>query len=694
MLASVGLGAKVAVADAPTSSAYQADAGHTGRLWGAGVLPPLTVAWSVPLQQSPWTTLYPVVSDGLAYVVDHGSGDVLAVALASGRIVWRQHLTNILMTGHTPFLTVDGGKLFVAGDYVPPQGGEEVETVEAFAAGMGLRLWEAHPNGVEPSPPVASGGVLYDDTYNRGGNRAAVRESDGHVFWVTNNDSTNPSGTYTGGPVTLAGQRLVGYDSCGGGVGTDIGTGEIFWARRGGCIGGSGGMLGTYAGGAVWFGDPDSGLASDVTELAGNRAIDPMTGDVVASFPGGSSPVFADGVAIQRRELPISQPLIEGPAIGGDLVGFDPTSQQTLWRFSGTSGQHDIATLPLAADGYVFAASVNGTLWALDPRTGHVVWSGQAPSGSGDVTPLFGATQTGLAAGDGYILLVTKNALVAFKGSGTPNGRAPSAWTKPPVVHLPPAPRITRGYWLYTAYGNVYSSSGTRWYGSPNANGLHVSPIVGMASDFLGDGYALASAGGQLYGFPRAAPALAVRSARPIIGVASASTPAGGDHLYTASGNVYAVNGRWFGSPYASGVHVSGVVGMATTTDGNGYWLVTSSGHVYGYGDAISYPAIAHVHPIKGIVGAPYDGYWLYTAYGNVYSSSGTRWYGSPHASGAHVPSIVGMAATPDGRGYWLASSSGRVYAYGDATKYPPKRPAHPIVGITSVPWPLVPPAH
>ena len=71
------------------------------------------------------------------------------------------------------------------------------------------------------------------------------------------------------------------------------------------------------------------------------------------------------------------------------------------------------------------------------------------------------------------------------------------------------------------------------------------------------------------------------------------------------------------------------VVGVAMTPDERGYWLVSSEGAVYCFGDAAHYP---------------------------------------PGASQALAdPTIVGMAATPDGKGYWLVSSKGKVYAFGDA---------------------------
>ena len=59
------------------------------------------------------------------------------------------------------------------------------------------------------------------------------------------------------------------------------------------------------------------------------------------------------------------------------------------------------------------------------------------------------------------------------------------------------------------------------------------------------------------------------------------------------------------------------VVGMAVTTDGNGYWLVASDGGIFSYGDA--------------------------------------TFYGSTGAIRLNLP-IVGMAPTPDGHGYWLVA--------------------------------------
>ena len=61
-------------------------------------------------------------------------------------------------------------------------------------------------------------------------------------------------------------------------------------------------------------------------------------------------------------------------------------------------------------------------------------------------------------------------------------------------------------------------------------------------------------------------------------------------------------------------------------------------------------------------------GGWQASADGSVWAFGGAVPYGSISA-GLNQP-IVGMAATPDGRGYWLVASDGGVFAVGDAGFY------------------------
>jgi hypothetical protein len=50
---------------------------------------------------------------------------------------------------------------------------------------------------------------------------------------------------------------------------------------------------------------------------------------------------------------------------------------------------------------------------------------------------------------------------------------------------------------------------------------------------------------------------------------------------------------------------------------------------------------------------------------------------------------IVGMAATPDGHGYWLVASDGGIFSFGDAQFYGSTGAIHlsqPVVGMASTP--------
>jgi hypothetical protein len=56
----------------------------------------------------------------------------------------------------------------------------------------------------------------------------------------------------------------------------------------------------------------------------------------------------------------------------------------------------------------------------------------------------------------------------------------------------------------------------------------------------------------------------------------------------------------------------------------------------------------------------------LVSANGGVFGFGDANFEGS--AVGMHLDGpVVAMAATPDGKGYWLASANGGVFAFGDA---------------------------
>jgi hypothetical protein len=69
---------------------------------------------------------------------------------------------------------------------------------------------------------------------------------------------------------------------------------------------------------------------------------------------------------------------------------------------------------------------------------------------------------------------------------------------------------------------------------------------------------------------------------------------------------------------------------------------------------------------------------------GGIFAFGDAGFYGSTGGMRLNQP-VVGMAAAPDGRGYWLVAADGGIFAYGDAPFDGSTGSIHlnqPIVGI------------
>jgi N-acetylmuramoyl-L-alanine amidase len=134
------------------------------------------------------------------------------------------------------------------------------------------------------------------------------------------------------------------------------------------------------------------------------------------------------------------------------------------------------------------------------------------------------------------------------------------------------------------------------------------------------------------------------------------------------------------------------VVGMASTPDGKGYWLVASDGGIFTFGDAGFYGSEggAPLHdPVVGMASTPDGkGYWLVAADGGIFTFGDAGFYGSTGALTLNSP-VVGMASAPTGKGYWLVASDGGIFTFGDASFYGSEGGAAlpaPVVGMASAP--------
>lgn len=126
---------------------------------------------------------------------------------------------------------------------------------------------------------------------------------------------------------------------------------------------------------------------------------------------------------------------------------------------------------------------------------------------------------------------------------------------------------------------------------------------------------------------------------------------------------------------------------MAMTYTGKGYWILTTDGWAHPFGDAPPMkPGHAHtgVH-FSSIASHPTDyGVWLLRSDGKVWSSGASTYRGqisNGGADGLHFyitdfkthgfanssEKAQCISATSTGKGYWILTSTGRVFCFGDA---------------------------
>jgi hypothetical protein len=140
-------------------------------------------------------------------------------------------------------------------------------------------------------------------------------------------------------------------------------------------------------------------------------------------------------------------------------------------------------------------------------------------------------------------------------------------------------------------------------------------------------------------------------------------------------------------SPYSGGHQM-------TADPTGGYWTVSWLGAVTAHDGAPTFgsPAASGTKlakPIIGMAATPDgQGYWLVASDGGIFAYGDAQFYGSTGATHLNAP-IVGMATTPDGKGYWLVATDGGIFTFGDAAFYGSTGALHlnqPVVGMSATP--------
>ena len=165
----------------------------------------------------------------------------------------------------------------------------------------------------------------------------------------------------------------------------------------------------------------------------------------------------------------------------------------------------------------------------------------------------------------------------------------------------------------------------------------------------------------------------------------------GGGHVLTllATNGTGSVN-QAFLLTVIGNANLAGGDHVAATPDGNGYWMVTPTGAITTYGDAVNYGSMAGKplnKPIVGIDSMPDGkGYWLVASDGGIFSFGDAAFRGSMGGTPLNQP-IVGITSTPDGQGYWMVASDGGIFTFGDAPFHGSTgniRLNQPIVGMSA----------
>jgi hypothetical protein len=172
-----------------------------------------------------------------------------------------------------------------------------------------------------------------------------------------------------------------------------------------------------------------------------------------------------------------------------------------------------------------------------------------------------------------------------------------------------------------------------------------------------------------------------------VVGIAA--TPDGKGYWEVASdGGIFAFGDAGFYGSMGGKPLNAGVVGIAATGDGKGYWLAGADGGVFAFGDAKFHGSMSGQSlndPVTAIAASPSGGYWLTAADGGVFAFGGAKFLGS--MGGKDLAAAAGaMTIAPNGGGYWLAAADGGIFAFGTASydgraSYTPPAPTPTSVG-------------
>jgi outer membrane protein assembly factor BamB len=362
--------------------AYQINQAHTGLQLDDLLRPPLTRRWSHTFSSS---ISYPLIAGGKVFVtvrnVSEYGTTLYALDEATGTTAWSRPIPGTYYWSNAAY---EAGRVFVVNfDGV----------LQAFSATDGSTIWARQLPGqyAFSSAPVVSNGVIYLGGAGSGGTLYAVSSVTGNVLWtrsVENGDESSPALSSTSVFVSYAGPQVYAFNRS---------NGAPIWHYDSGFEGG-GGKTPVLASG---IGFPAGGRLY-TRDFGGSYVFNALSGAIVDTFGSVTAPAFANGTGLFLYN--------------GALEARDTAAGSLLWSFTGDG---ELSSAPIVvknqAGTYVYEGSSTGMLYALDISNGSVAWSAQV--GAGIPSPdeqNVSQPLTGLAAGEGLLVVPAGNVLVAY----------------------------------------------------------------------------------------------------------------------------------------------------------------------------------------------------------------------------------------------------------------------------------------
>jgi outer membrane protein assembly factor BamB len=359
---------KIAAA-APDAVSSQITPDHAGEIAFKSLSFPTASAWSVDVGGTP---SYALIADGkvIVSVAVNNNTQLVALDQTTGATVWGP----IEITGYAA-TAYDGGKVFVLSAAVGGLG-----TVQSYDIESGTIAWTVNLSADASGGLTAFGGLIY--TSGENGTLFALTENTGSVVWtapVLNGGFGTPAVTSAG---VYASYPCSTYD-----FQPLTGT-QIFFTNTG-CEGG-GGATPVVANGMVYS---PAGSSN-----GGGAVVDASSGTLVGSYTSTGEPAFSATAGYFLQS--------------GTLNALTSSNNTVLWSFTGDGA---LTTSPIVVNQSVIIGSSTGNVYALDAATGHQLWTANA---GGSLQS--GNSNSGLAAGDGVLIVPAGNLVVAYILSTNP----------------------------------------------------------------------------------------------------------------------------------------------------------------------------------------------------------------------------------------------------------------------------------